>query len=209
VWSILRDGSAIVYVPKDQIEMAFLHRIRTAIDGAGTIITVIGWLGISAWVVGLASTVGGVGWAMISGIPGPFVLMAAFCTFTGAVYLALVPMVYRALLRVQASPARTRPDPEIWRHLSTLQLYEAACLLADIDPDFQTADNPGDANGWCRALGEAIKAEEISRIPSPRDNRDHLLPDGYHPHRETVITRDALKKFAAKRQVRRAFLNDT
>jgi hypothetical protein len=187
--------------------MVSLRRIRAIIDGAGTITTVVGWIGISAWFAGLASTVGGAAWAMISGIPASLVIMAAFCTFTGAVYLAMVPMAYHALRLVQKSPARSRPDPEIWRHLPNLQLFEAACLLADIEPDFQTADNPGDANGWFRALCEAINTKEISWIKSASDNR-HTYPDGYHPHRETLITRESLQKFTKTRNIRRAFLSD-
>jgi hypothetical protein len=122
--------------------MAIAHRIRAVIDGVGTVITVIGWFGLSAWIAGIGTAIGGTAWAMISGIPVPLVIMAAFCTFTGAVYLALAPMAYRTLQLVHKSPARTRPDPEIWRHLQNLQLFEAACLLADIEPDFQTADSP-------------------------------------------------------------------
>jgi hypothetical protein len=190
--------------------MVILRHIRAAIDGVGTVATVFGWLGLSASIVGISTAIGGVVWAMISGIAAPLIVMAAFCTFTGAVYLALAPMAYRALQLVQKSPARARPDPEIWRHLPNLQLFEAACLLTDIDPDYQIANNPGDANGWFRALSEAIMTKEISRVESPLDNRNHTLPGGgYHPHRETVITREALQKFAAKRGLRRAFLTDS
>jgi hypothetical protein len=189
--------------------MAIPQRIRAVIDGIATVATVIGWLGLSAWIAGVGAAILGVVWAMISGVAAPIVFMAAFCTFTGAVYLALAPMAYRALQLVKKSPARARPDPEIWRHLPNLQLFEAACLLTDIDPDYQIADNPGDANGWFRALSEAIKTKEISRVESPLDNRTHSLPGGYDPHRGTVITREALQKFAAKRGLRRAFLTDS
>jgi len=187
--------------------MAIARWIKAIIDGVGTVSTVIGGLGLSAWIAGAAAAIGGAAWAMIIGLAAPLVIMAAFCTLTGAVYLALAPMAYRTLQMVQKSPARTRPDPEIWRHLPNLQLFEAACLLADIEPDFLTADNPGDANGWFRALCEAINAKEILWVKSAEDNR-HTFPDGYHPHRETIITRNDLQKFAEKRQIRRAFLSN-
>jgi hypothetical protein len=102
--------------------MAIQRRIRGIIDGVGTVAMVIGWLGLSAWIAGVGTAILGAVWAMISGVAAPVVFMAAFCTFTGAVYLALAPMAYRTLQLVQKSPARGRPDPEIWRHLPNFQL---------------------------------------------------------------------------------------
>jgi hypothetical protein len=170
-------------------------------------LAILGWLGLSAWASGIAVAVGGTAWAMITHVSTPLVIMAAFCTFTGAVYLGLAPMAYRVLMRAQDTPARpVRPDPEIWRHLSTLKLYEAACLLADIEPNKENIARPGDENGWYRALSEAIKSHEIIYIYTILDD-DRTTQYGYLPHDETMISRGELQKFAKSRDIRRAFLS--
>jgi hypothetical protein len=93
-----------------------------AVSTAKSAIAVVGWLGFTGWFVGLPTAVAGTAWAMTTGLAAPIVIMAAFCTFTGAVYLALVPMAYRVLLRSQELPVRVRPNPEIWRHVLQLEL---------------------------------------------------------------------------------------
>ena len=120
---------------------------------------------------------------------------------------AVGQMAYRALARIQDAPTRPiRPDPEIWRHLSTLRLYEAACLLADIEPNKSKIDEPGDVNGWYRALCDAIRDNEIFYIYSILDD-DRTTQYGYLPHPDTVITREDLNKFSTSRNLRRAFLS--
>jgi hypothetical protein len=165
-------------------------------------------------VVGTLTAVGGTVWAMISGFSAPIVIMAAFCTLTAGVYLGLVPLAYRALLRVQEiGPKRDRPSPEVWQHLPELRLYDAACLLADIEPDKPAVSKPGDANGWYRMLCEAIRSGELHIVPTPYDP-EHTFVDlerdplkhMYTPNEETVVSRRALQEFAKKRSVKRAFL---
>lgn len=107
----------------------------------------------------------------------------------------------------RAPPPVRRPDPEIWRHVSRLELFQAACLLADIEPDFTIVDKPGDANGWLTVLRDALRSDEIKYIKTVYDSQ-HVLADGYHPHKETVISRESLQQFAAKRHHRKAFLTD-
>jgi hypothetical protein len=197
--------------------MAIWDRFAQLVNRGKAIWTVIGWFGLAGTVVGTVTAIGGTVWAMITGISAPIVIMAAFCTLTAGIYLGLVPMAYRALLRFQEmEPTRARPDTEIWRHLSEFKLYEAACLFADIDPDIPTVSKPGDANGWYRALCQAINNGEIHHVPTPFDNQNTFMvmsPDGgmtgkteYRPYEETVITRDDLKKFATKCGLRRGFL---
>lgn len=183
-----------------------LHRLQRLIETLGLLWTILGWFGLSAAILSLGATIGGVVWAMTTGIAAPVVMMAAFCTLTAGAYFTLLPMAFRALQRAQAAPVRVRPDPEIWRHVLRIQLYQAACLLADIEPDYQAVDKPGDANGWFTALCDALKADELLYIRSVYD-KTHDFEDGYHPHRETVITRESLQNFAKKRHVHRAFLD--
>jgi hypothetical protein len=193
--------------------MAILDRVNKAVATAKSIVAVIGWLGLTAWVTGLAAAFGGAAWAMINGISAPIIIMAVFCTITAGTYLAIVPMAFRILRRIEDAPLRIRPSPEIWQHVPRLRLFEAACLLADIDPDLPLVSRPGDANGWYRAICEALLAEEIERIPTEHDPNHIFIdlsnPDNkpqYRPYEETVISRDALQAFAKRRGLRRAFL---
>jgi hypothetical protein len=182
-------------------------RIKAIIGNVKALLAILGWLGLSAWVGGIATAAGGAVWAVMTHVSTPLVIMAVFCTFTGAVYLGLAPMAYRALARIQDAPTRPiRPDPEIWRHLSTLRLYEAACLLADIEPNKSKVDEPGDVNGWYRALYDAIRDNEILYIYSILDD-DRTTQYGYLPHPDTVITREDLRKFSTSRNLKRAFLS--
>jgi hypothetical protein len=183
-------------------------RIKAIISNVKAVLAILGVLELSASISTILVSVGGGVWAVITGIPLPLVVMAAFCTFTGGIYLALAPMAYRALTRIQdAPPPVRRPDPEIWRHVSRLELFQAACLLADIEPDFTIVDKPGDANGWLTVLRDALRSDEIKYIKTVYDSQ-HVLADGYHPHKETVISRESLQQFAAKRHHRKAFLTD-
>jgi hypothetical protein len=196
--------------------MRVVRFLTKIVDLAGTIAVVLGWFGVTSYVVGAIIAIGGAGWALMTGVAAPIAFMGAFCTATAAAYLALLPMAYRTLQRAQETSPRARPDPEIWRHVQELRLYEAACLLADIEPDLPIVSRPGDANGWYRALCEAVRGRQIGRVPTPFDANhmfvsydDHGHPTGsheYRPHQETTITRSELRRFAEARGVRRVFL---
>jgi hypothetical protein len=184
-------------------------RIKATISNIKTALAILGWLGLSAWIGTIATTAGAAAWAVITGVSTPLVIMAVFCTLVAGAYLGLLPMAYRVLLRAQDSAPRQRPDPEIWRHVPRLQLYEAACLLADVEPNVPTVSMPGDANGWYRALVEAIRSGELKRVPTAFDSQ-HTFPGmGYIPYEETVITLIDLRSFAANRDARRAFLSNS
>jgi hypothetical protein len=78
--------------------------LQKLIDAISALWTLLGWFGLTAAIISLSTAAGGVIWAMVTGIAGPIVLMAAFCTITAGVYLALVPMAYRTLRRIQDMP---------------------------------------------------------------------------------------------------------
>jgi hypothetical protein len=180
--------------------------LQKLIDAISALWTMLGWFGVTATIISLSTAAGGVIWAMVTGIAGPIVLMAAFCTITAGVYLALVPMAYRTLRRIQDMPIQVRPDPEIWRHVTTFRLSEAACLLADVEPDLAAVSKPGAVNAWYRAMCDSLKDGEIQHI---RLSEEIVFRDGYYPHEKTIISRDDLKKFANKKNIRRAFLVDS
>jgi hypothetical protein len=187
--------------------MAALARAKQTWNGIKAAWAILGWLGFTGFLVGIATAFAGAAWAVINGIAAPIVVMAALCVFTAAVYLAMAPMAFRVLQRAQEVPIRTRPDPEIWRHLKEMRLFEAACLLADIEPDLPTVSRPGDAYAWYRALCNAVNTKEMTGISTPFDGH-HINNGVYHAYEETVISRDVLKRFADERQVRRAFLEN-
>lgn len=57
--------------------------------------------GISALsITGIGFAVGGAVWLVNAGFPMPLALMAGYCTLVGAVYLAMAPLAYRALVSV-------------------------------------------------------------------------------------------------------------
>jgi hypothetical protein len=58
---------------------------------------ILGWLGLTAIVSGVAVAAIGVVGAVIKGVPWPLVLMAAYCTIVGMAYLAAFPIFVRAL----------------------------------------------------------------------------------------------------------------
>src|SRR4051794_41272295 len=98
-----------------------VDRIARAINAIKALLAVLGWLGLSGWLAGLAATLGGGAWAMMTGIAAPLVIMAAFCTFTAAAYLAMIPLGYRVLLRAQDMPGQAHSNPEIWRHVTQVR----------------------------------------------------------------------------------------
>jgi hypothetical protein len=185
--------------------MRIFGPLRKIIDAIGTLYLVFGWFGLSAPIASLAIAIGVGAWATMTGVAAPIVLLAAFCTVAAGVCLALVPMAYRTLRRIQDMPVQIRPDPEIWRYVTTFRLSEAACLLANIQPDLAAVSKPGDAYAWYRALCDALKNDEIKYLHTG-DNL--ILRDGYYPHETTIIPRVDLIKFADQRHIRRAFLDN-
>jgi hypothetical protein len=63
-------------------------------------------------ITGVGLAVGGTVWLVKSGIPLPLALMAGYCTFVGAAYLAMAPLAYRALSQnLVAKPRKPVPPP--------------------------------------------------------------------------------------------------
>jgi hypothetical protein len=186
--------------------MAVWNRIRDLIDNLKTILDIFGWLGLSASVGGIIATVSGVAWAIITGMSAPFVITAGFCTFTGAVYLGMAPMAYRALRRMQVIPLSQKPNHDLWRQVPNLHLLEAACLLADAEPNSGLIETGQPGYVWFRTLCEAIVSKEIEHVPAPQDQFATSPSGWYQPYPGTVISRDSLLAFARKRKIERPFL---
>jgi hypothetical protein len=189
-----------------------LGRFKAAFDWVGSIYTVLGLFGGTAIVSGIAASVGGAVWAAVTGVPTPIVLMAAFCTVTAGVYLAIAPLAYRALSRISAiaatdlgSTIENKPDIEVWRHKEEFYLYEAACLFADVRPSPNMVHG-SNAHAWYGALTTALNKREIRRVESAQDNARGYSHGQYHPHSYTLISKEDLIKFADGRDQRPRFL---
>jgi hypothetical protein len=151
-----------------------------------------GLLGIA----GIAVSSGGTAWAMIQGLPPPFILMGAFCTLVGAIYLAMTPLALRSLSRtpsVKLVDKKDRlPNYEAWKHVDILTLAQAARLWCDIDPDLS---DTLDTSAWTKALFFAGRKGE--------------LKVNYREGTPMTATRDALKEFAKKNNYDPRFLRDS
>jgi hypothetical protein len=186
-------------------------RVRSLVDWAGTIWSVIGWLGGTAWITGVGIAVLGAIWAVVKGVPVPIAIMAGYCTFVGAVVLTLAPLAYRALSRIAAFPvphdaaAPQQPNAAVWQHVPNFNLYQAACLLAEVTPAYNSWKMEGDAQAWFETLIAEIRAKEMTHIPTIYDKK-HTLSDGYHPNQETTVSRAELQHFAQRHRIRPRFL---
>jgi hypothetical protein len=154
---------------------------------------VLGWLGLASLVSGLAISVGGVVWAVITGIPIPIAIMAGYCTFVGAVYLTMAPAAFRLLAKNPTTGAAHKDEPpnyEAWKHVDKFTLPTAAHLWCDIDPD---AGDTYDTRAWARAFASAVQRGELKTIS---------VSGGI------VVTRAALKDFAKLHKYDKRFLRD-
>lgn len=169
-------------------------------------------IGIGAlFLTGFGIATGGAVWLIRSGIPIPLAIMAGYCTLVGAVYLAMAPLAYRALAprqKHQAAPSKDmgrRPNYEAWKHVDVLSLDVVSHLWADVDPN---ASDTYDTAAWLHALESAVKKGELELVPQTfgrhAAEEERMKPDG-----DTVVTRDALKRFAKKYNYDPLFLRDT
>jgi hypothetical protein len=189
-----------------------IARIKAVVDWAGTVYTVLGFFGGLAVVSSIVVTVGGAIWALLTGVSTPIVIMAAYCTLAGGIYLALAPLAYQALSRIAevvtpelVSAIEKTPDIDVWKHKEEFWLYEAACLLADTSPSVKRVHGTN-ADAWWTMLATALKRQEIMRIPSTLDDTNSTFNSEYVPHDFTVISKEELVKFALKRKQRPRFL---
>jgi hypothetical protein len=153
---------------------------------------------------GFALAVGGGVWLVTHGMPWPIAAMAAYCTVSAAMIVAMIPRFPRAVI---ADSPLSKPNYSIWRHRAEYHLYEAAYLLADKEPNREPALMAGDAAAWFNLLSEAIKKNELQRIRTPLDDNAHTFPDaGYQPHFDTRIDIAELRRFGKQRGIAAPFL---
>src|ERR1700692_2976813 len=124
-------------------------------------------IGVSALAVsGVTIAIGGAVWLAKLGLPLPLVIMAGYCTFVGAVYLALTPLAYRALIKQQLNTKATKsnhqPNYTAARLLHEYELGPASRLWCDIDPN---SNATYDSQAWLETFKSAIKTGKLEFIP--------------------------------------------
>jgi hypothetical protein len=130
---------------------------------------IVGWLGLAAIVSGTAVTVVGVVGAVIKGLPWPFVLMAAYCTFVGMAYLAALPVFVKALGQQNIGTLgkikpKIAPHYEAWKHVDQFTVREAAFLWTEREPN--SGGSYTDVDAWVEAFCSSISNRKIDFIPS-------------------------------------------
>ncbi len=183
-----------------------LGRIKAVIDWAGTIATVLGWLGLTALASGLLVSVGGAVWAGVRGISPPIIVMAGFCAFVAAIYFAMAPAAYRFISSAPNARA-IRPDPpepnySVWTHVEIITLEKAARLWSEYDPNYMPYGHAAaKVNMWKTVLSDAVRRGEL-RVASSDET------DQKYPNDDTETTRSALRAFAQRKGFAPRFLRD-
>jgi len=163
---------------------------------------------------GFALSIGGTIWAMILNVPTPIAVMAGYCTLVGAVYLALAPLAYRALVNQSTTPKGPEtiaPNYAIWRHRETIYLGDAACLFAELVPDANNKQKP-QVREFLGALIDAARNDEIDFIYRSKGSvRTQSIMDHEKAMVDstTQVERNELKAFAKKRDYDPMFLRDS
>jgi hypothetical protein len=160
--------------------------------------------------LGLSTSVVASVWAAVLRVPTPIVIMAGFCTFVAAVYLAMAPLAYKVLRQAASDTPTGRqsrkpesPNYTAVRLQHQYSLNAASRLWCDIDPNEQSTY---DTAAWLEAMVSAVQRGEL---PFVVQDRDRATFEKAYPNNRTMVTRDALKKYAAKNGQSPKFLSDS
>jgi hypothetical protein len=172
---------------------------------------VLGWLGGASLISGLAVTAIGVAGAMIKDLPWPIVIMAAYCTLVGVVYLSMAPMAFKALsaaLQPKDNAGANqriliRPHYEAWKHVEKFTLVEASYLWNDLEPKAK-GNYTTEVQAWIDAFCAAIRTGELNFMPN---DPDYIRFEKADPRHDTKVSRDDLSAFAMKNNYKPKFLS--
>ena len=155
---------------------------------------------------GFALAIAGGAWLVTHGIPWPLAAMAAYCTTVAAMFVALIPALRRETSGAVVAET-AKPNYSIWQHRTEYHLYEAAYLLANMEPNRDPVLMTGDAAAWFNLLSEAIKKNELARIQTKLDNDANIfMESGYRPHFDTRIDLVELRRFCKQHKISAPFL---
>jgi len=167
----------------------------------------LGLLGVAGFAAGLGASVGGAVWARMSGVPLPLVLMAAYCTFVGAVYLAMAPAIIKTLSVAQTPlpiKGTNKPNYAAVKLIHRFTIGDAARLWCDID---QNAKGTYESVAWQEAFIAAVERGDLDFIPKSEDRRMQEYEKS-RPDSSTIISRESLQEFAAANGQNPKFLRD-
>jgi HAMP domain-containing protein len=158
--------------------------------------------------------------AIRQGVPWPIIVMAGFCTFVAAAYLAVLPRFITAVNRLATAAEAVnaqrpkkeppRPNYKAWKHVEKFSIGDAALLWEDIDPNanIRTVFSAS----WVDAFCAAVRKGEIEFIPKffsaySQSERDRIEErQRKDADSSTDIPRKELIRFAAKHGERPPFL---
>jgi hypothetical protein len=167
-----------------------LKRLKEFWDWLGLFWQIASLLGVA----GFAISIGGTVWAMLLGLPAPFIRMGAFCTLVGAVYLTMSPLAYQALKQVPPKKHHDDQTPNLaavrLQHRYTLG--PASRLWVNLDPN---ANATYSSSAWYETFKSAIQQGKLRFEPQ----HDDLGGDRYekeNPGWDTVVTRKEFKRYA-------------
>jgi hypothetical protein len=175
-----------------------IQSIAGVVRVAGAAWQILGWLGLTAWVVGTAIATIGAWRAVIAGIPLPIAAMAGFVTFAMACVLALVPAIYRALVASPGVSGRgaIKPNYAALEHVHSFTLAEAARLFVEEDPASGGELSPKAAS-WLPAMRSGVVQRDLELDASYYDHNEASIQRQY-PGTATRVTRRSLVGFAKK-----------
>jgi len=170
---------------------------------------ILGWTGLAPIVSGVAVMAVGVVGAMIKGLPWPIILMAAYCTLVGVVYLSMAPLAFKVLNAARQKVngyERKTPNYEAWKYVDKFTLVEASYLWNNLDP-CSAGNYTSDVKTWVIAFREAITAGKLEFIPSSPESFDAITYEKEHPDDRTHVSRSHLAAFAIKNNYKREFIS--
>ncbi len=132
--------------------------------------------------LGMLGAAGSVALSLYGSMPTWAVVLVGVAAFLTAIYLWNLSALYRAI-----SPEAYYPAHHGWRFATTVHLFQAACLLEDVEPQ---SPLPRRAVVWWHQLGFAMENGELNTLPPPHVKADSRIPVA------------DLKRFAEKRGLR-------
>jgi hypothetical protein len=175
------------------------------------------WYSFAAGVSALAITgagfaVGGAVWLVHAGLPIPLALMAGYCTLVGAVYFAMAPLAYRALVAVQVkAPPKVAKNILAPINLTPIRLqhqYElgaASRLWVGLSPN--SSNSTQESSAWYETFVSAIQQNKLD-ISARHIERRLIEAEKSNPDWTTIVSRKEFQRYAASIGQDPPFLRD-
>jgi hypothetical protein len=175
---------------------------------------ILGWLGQTSLIFGLALTAISVAGAIIKGLPWPITLMAGYCTVGGVVYLSMAPTAFKALNAALQPKDNAgvnqriliRPHYEAWKHVEKFTLLEASYLWNDLEPNAK-GNYTTEVQAWIEAFCAAIRTGALNFISVRPNDPGYMRLEKADPKAGTEVSRADLSDFAMKNNYKPKFLS--